>query len=289
MLNKTHFFKSTLFLALAIGSVACQNENAVAPMPSDAASVSAARLGSEIGSPNFPQVHKLTKHGQATLSYDNDGRLMNVTTPARGGLAIQTDYTYSPGKIRAFTHQGKVKLRDETFMLDASGRCKESAEVITVVNNNVPLTYLREWKYDYNQKGQLWHFQNKNSCVGGYGYMYNADGDVTSAGEITGIGNSIDTNIGYTPAGGDPIMNDKYPLNVIGVNEHDAYLRIFGKPGKHLVTLVTKQGSLDGDYYNYTLDADGYVTQRKQYKLIGSSLVDTKSYAYVTANIGMPY
>jgi hypothetical protein len=168
MLNKTHFFKSTLFLALAIGSVACQNENAVAPMPSDAASVSAARLGSEIGSPNIPQVHKLTKHGQATLSYDNDGRLMNVTTPARGGLAIQTDYTYSPGKIRAFTHQGKVKLRDETFMLDASGRCKESAEVITVVNNNVPLTYLREWKYDYNQKGQLWHFQNKNSCVGGY-------------------------------------------------------------------------------------------------------------------------
>lgn len=289
MLNKTHFFKSTLFIALSIGSFACQNDNPVDPMPTGAASAATARIGSDVDSPNFPQVHKLTKHGQATLTYDNDGRLMNVTTPVRGSLAIQTDYTYSPGKIRAFTHQGKVKLRDESFMLDASGRCKESAEVITVVNNNVATDYLREWKFTYNAKGQLLNFQNKNSCVGGFGYGYNADGDVTSVSKSTGIGSSVNTTIGYTPAGGDPIMNDKYPLNVLGVNEHDAYLRIFGKPGKHLVTLVTEQGSLDGDYYSYVLDADGFVTQRKKYKLIGSSLVDTKSYAYVTANIGMPF
>jgi hypothetical protein len=110
-----------------------------------------------------------------------------------------------------------------------------------------------------------------------------------SATESTGTSTSFETKFNYTPAGGDPIMSDNYPLNVIGVKEHDAYLRIFGKPGKHLVTLVTEQGSLDGDYYNYTLDADGYVTQRKQYKLIGSSLVDTKSYAYVTVNMGLQF
>ena len=104
-----------------------------------------------------------------------------------------------------------------------------------------------------------------------------------------GFENTFATNFNYSPAGGDPIMNDKYPLNVIGVNEHDPYLRIFGKPSKHLVTLVTKQGSLGGDYFTYDLDADGYVAQRKQFKLNGGALVETKSYAYVTANIGMPY
>ncbi|MPR37227.1 DUF4595 domain-containing protein [Salmonirosea aquatica] len=282
-------FKNTLFLALAIGSVACQKDSPVGPMPPDATSRATARLGSEGISPNSPHVHKLTKHGEATLTYDNDGRLLNVTTPVRGSLAIQTDYTYSPGKIRAFTHQGKIRLRDETFMLDASGRCTESAEAITVVNNNVPLHYLREWKFAYNEKGQLVNYQNKNSCVGGFGYAYNADGDMVSATETTGISSSFATKFNYSPAGSDPVISDKYPLNVIGVNEHDAYLRIFGKPGKHLVTLVTPQASLDGDYYTYVLDADGYVTQRKQYKLTGAALVDTKSYAYVTADLGMPF
>lgn len=282
-------FKNTLFLTLAIGSAACQNESPISPMQPEAASLSTARLGSEGTSPNFPQVHKLTQYGEATLTYDDDGRLLNVTRPVRGSLAVQTDYTYSPGKIRAFTHQGKIILRDETFMLDASGRCTESAEAITVVNNNVPLHYLREWKFAYNEKGQLVSYQNKNSCVGGMGYAYNADGDMISATETTGVTSSSQTKFNYVPAAGDPIMNDQYPLNVLGVNEHDAYLRIFGKPSKHLVTLVTRQASLDGDYYAYVLDADGYVTQRKQYKLIGAALVETKSYAYVTTNMGLSF
>ncbi|WP_020602271.1 DUF4595 domain-containing protein [Spirosoma spitsbergense] len=275
-----------LGLALSLGLTSCEKDNSLNPNPVGSARSGA---GDEVISPNFPQVHKLTKHGNATLSYNDNGQLLNVMTPVRGSLAIQTDYTYGPGTIRAFTHQGKTILRDETFTLDASGRCTESAEAITVVNNNVPLHYLRQWVFAYNEKGQLWHYQNKNSCVGGFGYSYNADGDMISATETTGISSSFETTFNYSPASGDPIMSDKYPLNVIGVNEHDAYLRIFGKPGKHLVTLVTRQASLDGDYYAYQLDADGYVTQRKQYKLIGAALVDTKSYEYVTANMGLPF
>ncbi|MEO6284347.1 MAG: DUF4595 domain-containing protein [Dyadobacter sp.] len=288
---KTSIQKTITGLALALSLIltSCEKDNLLNPNPNPNPEASA-RLGAseEIISPNSSQVHKLTKYGEASLTYDNDGRLLNVTTPVRGKLAVQTDYTYATGKIRAFTHQGKIVLRDETFILDASGRCTESAEAITVVNNNVPLHYLREWKFVYNEKGQLLNYQNKNSCDGGFGYAYNPDGDMISAKEIMGFSSTFATKFNYSPAAGNPIMNDKYPLNVIGVNEHDPYLRIFGKPSKHLVTLITQEGSLDGDYYDYVLDADGYVTQRKQYKLIGAALVDTKSYAYVTANMGLP-
>lgn len=275
-----------LGLALSLSLASCENDHVLNPNPAGSARSGAANDDIVVG---IPQVHKLVKHGGATLTYADNGKLLNVTTPVRGSLAIQTDYTYSPGKIRAFTHQGKVVLRDETFTLDASGRCTESAEEITVINNNVPFHYLREWKYAYNAKGQLWNFQNKNSCVGGFGYAYNADGDMIGATKSTGVTSSFETTFGYSQPGGDPILSDQYPLNVIGVDEHDAYLRIFGKPSKHLVTLVIPQASLDGDYYAYLLDAQGYVTQRKQYKLIGAALVDTKSYAYVLTDIGFSF
>jgi|GEM_PF-6091924 len=55
--------KNTLILDLAIGPVACQKDSPVSPMQPEAASVATARLGSEGISPNFPQVHQLTKHG----------------------------------------------------------------------------------------------------------------------------------------------------------------------------------------------------------------------------------
>ena len=275
-----------LVLALSLSLTSCEKDGLLNPDQVGSARSGAVNDGIEVG---IPQVHKLTRYGNATLMYADNGRLLQVTTSVRGGLPVQTDYTYSPGKIRAFSHQGKTVVRDETFTLDASGRCTDSAEEITVINNNTPSHYLREWKFTYNAKGQLWSFQNKHSCVGGFGYAYNDDGDMIKATETTGVSSSVETTFNYTPLGGDPMLSDNYPLNVIGVNEHDAYLRIFGKPSKHLVTLVTGQGSLDGDYYAYVLDADGYVTQRKQYKLIGAALVDTKSYDYVLANIGFSF
>ena len=275
-----------LVLALALSLTSCEKDSLLTPTPLGSARSGAGNDNIEVG---IPQVHKLTRYGDATLTYSDNGQLLTATTAVRGALSIQTDYTYSPGKIRAFTHQGREVLHDETFTLDASGRCTESTEDITVINNNTPLHYVREWKFTYNAKGQLWSFQNKNSCVGGFGYAYNTDGDLIGAKETTGVSSSVETTFNYSQPGGDPILSDNYPLNVIGVDKHDAYLRIFGKPSKHLVTLVTRQGSPDGDYYAYLLDADGYVTQRKQYKLIGAALVDTKSYAYVTTNIGVSF
>ncbi|GAB4029401.1 hypothetical protein [Spirosoma jeollabukense] len=275
-----------LVLALSLSLTSCEKDSLLTPEP-----VGSARSGAvnDVIEAGIPQVHKLAHYGDATLTYADNGRLLQVTTPIRGGLSIQTDYTYSPGKIRAFSHQGKIVLRDETFTLNGSGRCTESAEEITVINNNTPSHYVREWKFTYNAKGQLSSCQNKNSCVGGFLYDYNADGDMSRATESTGVSSSIETTFSYSQPGSGPMLSDNYPLNVIGVNEHDAYLRIFGKPSKHLVTLATRQGSLDGDYYAYLLDADGYVTQRKQYQLIGAALVDTKSYAYVLTNIGFSF
>jgi hypothetical protein len=197
-----------LGLALSLSLASCEKDNLLNPNPAGSARSGA---GDDL-SPNIPQIHKLTKHGDATLTYADNGKLQKVTTPVRGSLAIETDYTYSPGTIRAFTHQGKSVLRDETFTLDASGRCTESAEQITVVNNNTPLHYLREWKYTYTAKGQLWSCQNKNSCVGGSSYSYNADGDMIGA--SVNAGTDTDITFAYSQPNSASLVNDEYPINV---------------------------------------------------------------------------
>lgn len=169
---KTLFQQITvgLGLALSLSLASCEKDNLLNPNPAGSARSGAVNDGI---SPNIPQVYKLTKYGDAALTYADNGRLLNVTTPVRNSLAIQTDYTYSPGSVRAFSHQGKIVLRDETFTLDASGRCTES-----VVKGNYSDTH---WLFTYNAQGQLWSCQNKNSCVGGTSYTYNADGDLIQA------------------------------------------------------------------------------------------------------------
>lgn len=208
-----------------------------------------------------------------------------MTTPVRGSLPIQTDYTYSPGSVRAFSHQGKIILHDETFTLDASGRCTES--VVKGVYSDT------HWIFTYNTKGQLWSCQNKNSCVGGTSYSYNPDGDMVLATVTNSISDATDITFAYNEPTGDPLLEDNYPLNVNvpKIPQHDTYLRIFGKPSKHLLKLVSYEPSGSAAYpspgpvyYAYQLDTDGYVTKKVAYDLNGSSS-KTTLYDYVLANI----
>jgi hypothetical protein len=50
----------------------------------------------------------------------------------------------------------------------------------------------------------------------------------------TSVSDAIDISFAYNEPTGDPVLDDKYPLNVCMIPQHDTYLRIFGKqtPGK---------------------------------------------------------
>ncbi|GAB3225116.1 hypothetical protein [Spirosoma arcticum] len=279
-----------LGLALSLSFASCEKDNLLDPTP--AGSARSGAVNDDI-LPGSSQVHKLTKYGAATLTYADNGQLLNVTTPVSGSLAIQTDYTYSPGKIKAFTHQGNTVLRDETFTLDASGRCTESAQAYTVINNNTPMQYATQWVYKYTAKGQLWSCYNKNSCVGGTNYTYNADGDMILATVATSAFDFTDITFAYSQRTVAGLLNDEYPvnLNVPKIPEHDAYLRIFGKPSKHLVQRVSYEpsGSVafpapSDRFYTYVLNADGYVKQRSMFHTLGGSSVENTAYEYLVGN-----
>lgn len=288
--------KITLAFAVAIGSISCQTENLVNPAQPSAA----ARQGADEIIPPISQVqvHKLITYGDVTLTYADDGRLRKVTTaPSRGHTDVHTDYTYGPGWVRAIRSDGAAVTRDETFTLDASGRCVESKEEGTVVYNNAPFQYTTYWQFSYNAKGQLWSCTNKNSCVGGTAYTYNADGDLILATVTTNAGGGgIGIKFTHSELVNAPGVVDKYPIQLSNpqIAEHDTYLPIFGKPGKHLIKRVSFQPSGNINYpapsdrfYTYVLDADGYVTQRTMANALFGSPVEKTPYAYVVTNAKM--
>lgn len=275
----------TTSVLLSIGLISCEKDSLLTPNPTGSARSAAPDDGIVVG---IPQIHKLTRYGDAMLTYADNGRLLNVTTPVRGSLSIQTDYTYSPGKIRAFSHQGKIVIHDETFTLDASGRCTESVEAGAYSDIH--------WIFNYTEKGQLWSIYNKNSCVGGISYAYNTEGDMILATVATSPSDGMAITFAYNQPTNAPLLKDEYPLNITvpKMAAHDTYLRIFGKPSKHLPKLVSYEPSGSAAfpapsdlYYAYTLDTEGYVTKKTEYSgLIGGQL-KTTLYEYIITNITM--
>ena len=277
-----------LGLALSVSLISCEKDSLLTPNP-----LNGARLGAEdeitLPSPNLPQVHRLTKYGNSTLSYSNDGRLQKVTTTVnRGGVDYHTDYTYTPGSIRAASYQGAYLVRDETFTLTATGgRCTES-----VVTSNTGQTH---WIYTYNAKGQLSSCQNKNSCVGGVTYTYNTDGDLIQATVATSISHVMKLSFSYVLPQDQNYAYETYPLNlnVPMLPEHDTFLPIFGRTGKHLVKRVaysSPSGStivaIPSDrYYAYMIPSDGYVADRTLSNTFGGSSIEKMHYEYELSDI----
>jgi len=140
--------------------------------------------------------------------------------------------------------------------------------------------------------------QNKNSCVGGITYTYNSDGDMTLATVATSLTEGDDILFMYGPANSVYNLNDKYPLNITipKITAHDTYLRIFGKPSKHLVKRISYEPSGNvtipaprDRFYTYTVDADGYVTQRSVTHALGGNVVETTPYDYLVTTITLSF
>lgn len=270
---------AVIALAVSIGLASCEKDGLLTP---DKLLAESDPTVNSIPTPIIPTPAKkytLVKHGTNNLTYYDDGRLMAVTSDARSYSTSHTDYTYSPGKIQAVSYLNNTVVRDETFTLDASGRCTES--VLTGLFSNI------HWAFTYNAKGQLIYCTNKASTTGATSYTYNADGDLILAEKSISPSDYRETTFAYDKPSGTPMLIDKYPLNVVGASEHDAYLRIFGTPSKHLVKQASYEPSGDVNFpapadqlFTYVLDANGYVTERKAYNVIGGALTDTKPYVY---------
>ncbi|MCY7350154.1 MAG: hypothetical protein LH606_05750 [Cytophagaceae bacterium] len=76
----------------------------------------------------FGKIYTLTKHGNASLSYGNDGRLNKVTYET-GAIS---HVTYTPGffnsqsvQVIAYLRSNNKMSQNTKFLVDASGRCYE--------------------------------------------------------------------------------------------------------------------------------------------------------------------
>ncbi|QDK82095.1 hypothetical protein EXU85_27200 [Spirosoma sp. KCTC 42546] len=277
-------------VGLAVSVSACQENSLVAPEKPVATSAEAVNDLIVVG---VPKKYTLIKHGQVTLTYMGDGRLQKA---AYGPGPISYPYSsviyaYGAQSIKTTAYSGNTVVLEENYLLDANGRCLESKEKTFVFYSFGTVELEQGWVYQYNALGQLKTRTSKNNGVKTT-YTFNADGDMSKA-SSTGIdGNPLkDITFAYDQPVGDPILTDRNQLNSEWTSLPDSYLKIFGKPSKHLVKLITQKNYYGNQapltyYYSYTINPDGYITEEKQFNLFNAAPMSTKSYNYLVTNIG---
>lgn len=286
-----------LILALSLGLVSCNDNRLVVP---DKRSIESARVGVNDITPTMPKYYKLSKYGDDNLTYYPDGRLKRVMDgpDVRGSLASRTEYSYSPGIIKALTYSGTSLIVDQTYLVDVkTNRCYEFNELWYIYSNS-DQTRQRNLVFTYTDKGQLKTCSEKQSPQERTEYTYNADGDVIKAisyGAPQFAYSPIaldETTFAYDQPAGDPILTDLHAMNSDWITLPNYYLPIFGKLSKHLVKLTINKPlvikpylDVIQHYYTYTLNADGYVTDRNTYSVSGGALLKTDSYKYLVTPV----
>ena len=276
-------------LMLSMSIVSCQNNSMLPPEP---VRTSSAREGIDSG---ISKKYTLTKHGQATLTYYGDGRLQKVTYgPSRISYPYTSIYyLYGPQWIKATYYGGSTVVHEELYLVDANGRCVESKQTEFVFYSFGTETYETSYLYQYNALGQLKSRTNKANSSQHTDYVFNAAGDLTKATSNKPYGQgSIEVTFLYDQPVGDPILLDRYPLNSGLAEFSDPYLKLFGKPSKHLMKMVTLKKMPENQvqfthYYSYLLNPDGYVTEEKEFDIANAALISTKPYDYLVTNIGV--
>ena len=282
-----------MILTFSIAFSSCEQDNAIAP---DQATERASDNMRESLTPTLAKKYQLTKHGDITLSYFEDGKLQKVTRGplVRGGFSNYTTYAYKPNTIIATSFKNNKRTQQITYLLDAKGNCYESkhADYVQIYPN--PEQVVKSgFLYFYNSKGKLVLRRNSSLLNEKTDFGYDGAGNLVKIANYAytpGASNATlqsESTLNYNQLGGDPLLANLYPINVEGANLPDPYLQIFGKAGKHLVKLVSEKGSLGGKYYSYILNADGYPTQRDTYNLDGAALTESKAYDYLVTRIGL--
>ena len=203
-------FTAVLGLTATLGLVSCQDKTGLSP---DAPNVSSGF--DRVASPGYT----LSTHGQATLTYQSDGRLQQATY-APGPVVYSANtilYSYGFQSITARSYKGSALVGVITFLTDNTGRCIESRHD-WYGNSRTPVETV--WTYAYNTLGQLVSRTDKNSRVK-INYTFNAGGDLSRATifDLTGMATKA-INFTYSlhnPPDDRPIdtplLNDLSPLN----------------------------------------------------------------------------
>jgi hypothetical protein len=317
------FQKIALVIGLAVSSslVSCQKDSSITPV--QPATTSSQKALDDVIVGTLPKKYSLTKQGKAVLTYYPDGRLQKVTQ----GAEFHRDYTYNGNTIQAISYRsGKMAFKD-TYLIDpVTNRVFESVQVdylvlFTPYNLGAPdPTRTRTWVYAYNAKGQLTSCGEKYKPATRTDYSYNGAGNlnlVTTYWEaISKVTPWYTITLGYLENKGRQSQNpgqlnvidyveDKYPTNfnwILLPTPYDPidyycqaiperYLKIYGKVSKDLLASaawhITGFG-YHGSNFSYSLNADGYVTERKRFDgMYPTQVLETETYEYKVTELGL--
>ncbi|RYZ50335.1 MAG: hypothetical protein EOP49_14175 [Sphingobacteriales bacterium] len=322
-MNNT-FQKTALAIGLALSTslVSCQKDSAIAPVQPPLENTSAQKATDDVIVVNVAKKYTLTQQGNAILTYYPDGRLQKVTQ----GAEFHRDYTYNGNTIQAISYRnGKMAFKD-TYLIDpATNRCYESEQIDYLVlptpytSNAIDPTCKRTWVYAYNAKGQLTSCGEKNKAATRTEYGYNAQGNlnlVTTYWEgmskvkpwytITLQYLENKTRQSQNPGQINVIeyVEDKYPTNFNWIllptpysyidyyaqAIPERYLKIYGKMSKSLLSAANwhvEGMGYHGSNFTYSLNADGYVTERKRFDDQYPQLLQTEAYNYTVSYLGV--
>ncbi|MBD2705572.1 hypothetical protein IC229_33500 [Spirosoma sp. BT702] len=279
-------------LALSFGLVSCKENSLVSP---DIPQVTSTEATNNLISPDPFKQYTLTKHGQATLTYQADGRLKQVMH-GLGTLANPTEYTeysYDNLSIKSTRTMGAGKKLEITYLLGPNtGRVYESIEKhYTYYIKGMSLTQLH-WLYEYDNKGYLKTRRKKNASTDRSEYTFNAAGDLSKV-TVYDIYDVVvqEVTFAYDQPSND-ILTDKLPLYSSWATYPDSYLPIFGKTSKHLVKRITQKefrgvNPVVDRFFAYTLNADGYVKEEQEFEMGTAALVAVRPYEYKVRTMGI--
>ncbi|TLV02208.1 hypothetical protein [Dyadobacter luticola] len=279
--------------AMSVCFASCQQGNLVNP---DDSSLPSSHNMREAAMPTTPKFYQLVKHGGSTLTYSPDGLLEKVTfeNESRSNFPTYKVYTYNANSIVSKKYSNNKLEEVITYLLDPNtGNCYESQHKAYSVSGQIQ-TKAKEstYAYFYNIKGQLMMRENKHNpkdyTLLNYDTVWNLINVTTYGDAGNGAAKVVaESNLSYNQPTGDPLLLNLLPINCEVANLPDAYLRIFGKPTKYLVKMITEKGALGGRYFSYSMNADGYPTARQMYNLSGGDLTQTVNYDYLVTNIGL--
>ncbi|GAB3903381.1 hypothetical protein GCM10028803_31730 [Larkinella knui] len=309
-------------LTLSVGLVSCQKDSAITPDQPQLDNSSSKKAADDIIVVNMAKKYTLIKQGNAVLTYYPDGRLQKVTQ----GADFHRDYTYSGNTIQAISYRyGKMAFKD-TYLIDpATNRCYESEQIDykvlqTPFNSNLNDPFrTRTWVYAYNAKGQLISCGEKYKAGTRTEYSYNAQGNldlVTTYWEpmskvnpwytisLKYLENNARQNQNPGKINVIEYVEDKYPTNFNWILQPtpysyidyyaqaipERYLKIYGKMSKNLLASANwhvEGMGYHGSNFTYSLNADGYVTERKRFDDQYPQLLETEAYDYNVSYLGV--
>lgn len=284
--------KRTLFaLALAgIASLSSCSKDAFDDLttpqvatPSQAASAQAADL------PVFTTPHRLIKHANRTLSYDQKNRLVKVT---EGNLV--TTYEYMPGHCYLVIKKDGTMTHRVVYHLNASGRTTiiETSKLVgfkQVNNYQEPVYGYNKYKVLYDgESGRLGLIMPTTyDDFEKYEFKYDASKHLSQIKYYNHNGLlTRTTTLAYDKPYAGPLQYDLCELNP-DINEFymEPYLNIFGSFSTYLVRsrkVETTNALISSEYYKYKLTNDGYVTAKDHYNGLTHAYQGSTPFEFVT-------